>query len=55
MRRNKELILTFEPFFEGYIYLVVQITYNRETIRGFFRWASVNVNKGDININYTEL
>jgi transposase len=23
IRRNRELILTFEPFFEGYIYLVV--------------------------------
>jgi hypothetical protein len=37
------------------MYLVMQMTYNREAIRGFFRWASVDINKEDIDINYTEL
>jgi hypothetical protein len=28
---------------------------NREAIRGFFRWASIDVNKEDEDINYIEL
>ena len=55
MRRNRELIPAFEPFFKGYIYLAVQMAYNREAVRGFFRWASININKEDKDINYTEL
>ena len=48
-------MLAFKPFFEDYIYLVVQIAYNREAVRGFFRWASININKEDKDINYIEL
>jgi hypothetical protein len=55
MRRNRELISAFEPFFKGYIYLVVQMAYSREAVRGFFRWASIDVNKEDVDINYAEL
>ena len=28
MRRNRELMSAFEPFFEGYMHLAVQMTYN---------------------------
>ena len=28
MRRNRELVPVFEPFFKGYIYLAVQMAYN---------------------------
>ena len=45
MRQNRELVLVFEPFFEGYMYLVVQMAYNREAAKGFFRWASIDINK----------
>ena len=55
MRRNRELVSTFEPFFEGYMHLAVQMTCNREAARGFFRWASVDVDEEDIDINYAEL
>jgi transposase len=55
MRRNREFILVFEPFFKGYIYLAVQMAYSREAARGFFRWASINVNEEDVDINYAEL
>jgi hypothetical protein len=55
MRRNRELISFFEPFFKGYIYLAVQIACNREAIKGFFQSMLVNINKDDINIDYLEL
>jgi hypothetical protein len=38
----------FESFFKGYMHLAVHV-------RGFFRWASINVNKEDIDIDYAEL
>ena len=37
IRRNRELIPAFEPFFEGYMYLAVQMAYSREAVRSFFR------------------
>ena len=37
MRRNRELVSAFEPFFEGYMHLAVQMACNREAARGFFR------------------
>jgi hypothetical protein len=55
MRRNRELVPTFGPFFEGYMHLAVQMTCNREAARGFLRWASIDVNGEDIDFDYTEL
>ena len=55
MRRNRELMLAFEPFFEGYMHLAVQMACNREAARGFFRWASIDVNEEDVDIDYAEL
>ena len=55
MRWNREFILAFKSFFEGYMYLVVQIAYSREAIRGFFRQASIDINEEDIDINYIVL
>ena len=55
MRRNRELVLVFEPFFEGYMHLAVQMACNREAARGFFRWASIDVTEEDVDIDYTEL
>jgi len=45
----------FEPFFEGYMHLAVQMACSREAARGFFRWASININEEDIDIDYIEL
>ena len=45
----------FEPFFEGYMHLAVQMACNREVVRGFFRWALIDVTKEDVDIDYTEL
>ena len=55
MRRNRKLIPVFKPFFEGYMHLAVQIAYNQEAARGFFRSASINVTEEDVDINYAEL
>jgi transposase len=55
MRRNRELVPAFEPFFEGYMHLAVQMTCNREAARGFFRSASIDVTEEDVDINYAEL
>ena len=55
MRRNRELVPVFEPFFEDYMHLAVQMTCNREAARGFFRQASIDINEEDVDINYTEL
>ena len=45
----------FEPFFEGYMHLAVQITCNQEAARGFFRSASIDITEEYIDINYAEL
>jgi transposase len=37
IRRNKALVVAFNPFFEGYIYLAVLITYNTQAARGYFK------------------
>jgi hypothetical protein len=55
MRRNRELVPVFEPFFEGYMYLAVQMACNQEAARGFFRSASIDVTEEDVDINYAEL
>jgi len=55
MRRNRELVSAFEPFFEGYMHLAVQMACNRKAVRGFFRWASIDVNEEDEDVDYTEL
>ena len=55
MRQNQELVPAFEPFFEGYMHLAVQMACNREAARGFFRWASIDVNEEDEDVDYTEL
>ena len=55
MRRNRELVPVFEPFFESYMHLAVQMACNREAARSFFRWASIDVTEEDVDIDYAEL
>jgi hypothetical protein len=55
MRRNQALVPVFEPFFEGYMHLAVLITYNTQAARGYFKWASININKDNIDVNYSIL
>ena len=55
MRRNRELVPVFEPFFEGYMHLAVQMTCNQKAARNFFRSASIDVTEEDVDINYVEL
>jgi hypothetical protein len=55
MRRNRELVLAFKPFFKGYMHLAVQMACNREAARDFFRWASIDVNEEDEDVDYIEL
>ena len=45
----------FKSFFKDYMHLIMQMIYNQKAVRGFFRWASINVNEEDKDVNYTEL
>ena len=55
MRRNRALLTEFDPFFEGYIHLAVQMTYNSEAAKGYFRSVSVLIEDDEINIEYSIL
>jgi hypothetical protein len=55
MRRNRALVPVFEPFFEGYMHLAVLMTCNAQAARGYFKWASIDVNKDDIDVDYSTL
>jgi hypothetical protein len=55
MRRNRELMPLFDPFFEGYMYLAVSQCYNAQKARGYFKSASVDVSDEDYDVNYSEL
>jgi len=37
------------------MHLAVQITYSREAARGFFRSASIDITKEDVDIDYVKL
>jgi DDE superfamily endonuclease len=55
MRRNRELMDSFIPFFKGYIHLAVMQSYNAQKAKEYFIFASIEVTEEDININYSEL
>jgi transposase len=55
MRRNRALVSAFDPFFEGYMHLAVQMTCNAQAARGYFKWASVDVGSDDFDIDYSTL
>ena len=52
IRRNRALLAEFDLFFEGFIYLAVQMTCNSEKAKGYFKSVRVTVEKDDINIEY---
>jgi hypothetical protein len=55
MRRNRELMDSFTPFFEGYIHLTVMQSRNAQKVREHFISTSVEVTGEDIDIGYSEL
>jgi transposase len=55
IRRNRELISLFNPFFEGYMYLAVSQCCNTEKIKGYFKSALVDVLDENCDLNYSEL
>lgn len=46
MRRNRELMDSFIPFFEGYIHLAVMQSCNAQKVREYFISTSVEVTRG---------
>jgi transposase len=55
MRRNRELVPLFNPFFEGYMHLAVSQCCNAQKARGYFKSASVDVSDEDCDVDYSEL
>jgi hypothetical protein len=55
MRRNRELVDSFAPFFEGYIHLTVMQSCNAQKARKYFMSGSVEVTEEDTDIDYSEL
>jgi len=55
MRRNRELVPLFDPFFEGYMHLAVSQCCNAQKARGYFKSASVDVSDEDYDVDYSEL
>lgn len=55
MRRNRALLPAFEPFFEGYMHLAVMMTCSAQDARGYFKWASIDVQEEDCDVDYSTL
>lgn len=55
MRRNRELVDSFTPFFEGYMHLAVMQSCNAQKAREYFKSASVEVTEKDVDVDYSEL
>lgn len=55
MRRNRELVPLFAPFFEAYIHLAVSHCCSAQKARGYFKSASVDVRDEDVDVDYSEL
>ena len=55
MRRNRALLTEFDPFFEGYIHLAVQITCSSDAARGYFRKVGIIIEEGESDIKYSLL
>ena len=55
MRRNRALVSEFDLFFEGYMHLAVLMTCNAQAARGYFKWASIDIGEGDVDVDYSTL
>jgi len=55
MRRNRELVDSFAPFFEGYIHLAVMQSCSGQKARQYFMSACVEVTDEDVDVDYSIL
>ena len=55
MRRNRDLVSTFNPFFEGFIQMAVEQAVKAEHARGYFQNVGIRVDEQQIDVGYEEV